>query len=128
MFSHVTAGTHDLDKAMAFFDAVLAPLGIARTHTYPEHGWAGYERAGEGAAFWIGKPFDGRPAARGNGWMAAFMAPTRAAVDAAHAKALELGGSDEGAPGIRAHYAPDYYGAYFRDPEGNKFCLVHRGG
>lgn len=66
------------------------------------------------------------PATWGNGWMVALAAPTREAVDAAHAKALELGGFDEGAPGIRAHYAPDYYGAYFRDPEGNKICVVHR--
>ena len=60
----------------------------------------------------------------GNGVTVAFDAPSRAAVDAFHAAALAAGGSDEGPPGIREHYHPNYYGAYVRDPDGNKLCVV----
>src|SRR5258707_1207934 len=83
-------------------------------------GWAAWHRPGEAAKLWVGLPFDGQPTGRGNGWMAALAAPSRAAVDAAHAAALAAGGRDEGAPGPRPHYAADYYGAYVRDPDGNK--------
>jgi catechol 2,3-dioxygenase-like lactoylglutathione lyase family enzyme len=70
------------------------------------------------------RPYDRKAASPGNGAMVAYKAPTRAAVDAFHAAALAAGGSDEGAPGIREHYHPDYYGAYVRDPDGNKLCAV----
>ena len=126
MFSHVTIGTHDLARAIAFYDAVLAPLGIARVPS--KYGkWAAWQRPGEAAKFWVGRPFNGLPASWGNGAMTAFAAPSRAAVDAAHAAALASGGLDEGAPGPRPHFAPDYYGAYARDPDGNKIHFVHRG-
>jgi catechol 2,3-dioxygenase-like lactoylglutathione lyase family enzyme len=69
-------------------------------------------------------PFDGRPAARGNGWHCAFLAPSRAAVDAFHAAALAAGGSDEGAPGPRPQYSDNYDGAYVRDTDGNKLQAV----
>jgi catechol 2,3-dioxygenase-like lactoylglutathione lyase family enzyme len=126
MFSHVTIGTSDLARAIAFYDAALAPLGIARVGGKFE-GWAAWQRPGEAAKLWVGRPFDGQPAGRGNGWMAAFTAPSRAAVDAAHAAALAAGGRDEGAPSPRPHYAADYYGAYVRDPDGNKLHFVYRG-
>jgi catechol 2,3-dioxygenase-like lactoylglutathione lyase family enzyme len=73
--------------------------------------------------FLIGRPFDRRPAAVGNGQMLALLAPNRAAVDRCHATALAQGGLSEGAPGLRPHYHADYYGAYFRDPDGNKLCV-----
>lgn len=129
MFSHVTVGTDDLDKAAAFYDAVLGPIGMDQRVVEPDGGpaarcWvrpeAPYPR------FYVYEPFDGAPARAGNGAMWAFVAPTRAAVDAGHAGGLANGGTDEGAPGLRAHYAPDYYGAYLRDPSGNKIHLVHR--
>ena len=127
MFSHVTIGTHDLTRAGAFYDAVLAPLGIERVPSkYAK--WAAWQRPGEAARFWVGRPFNGLPASWGNGAMTAFAAPSRAAVDAAHAAALAAGGTDEGAPGPRPHFTPDYYGAYARDPDGNKIHFVHRGG
>ena len=126
MFSHVTIGTSDLDRAIAFYDAALAPLGIVRAGG-KYTGWAAWHRPGEAAKLWVGLPLDGQPAGRGNGWMAALAAPSRAAVDAAHAAALAAGGRDEGAPGPRPHYAPDYYGAYVRDPDGNKLHFVYRG-
>lgn len=126
MFSHVTIGTRDLDRAAAFYDAVLAPLGITRVPgKYP--GWAAWQRSGEPQKLWVGLPHDKQPASVGNGCMTAFTAPSRASVDAAHAAAIAAGGADEGAPGTRAGYAPDYYGAYVRDPDGNKLHFVRRG-
>ena len=79
--------------------------------------------AAERPLFVIGRPFEGE-AAPGNGQMLALLAPSRAAVDALHALALRLGGRCDGPPGLRPHYHPDYYGAYLRDPDGNKlsFC------
>ena len=126
MFSHVTIGTRDLSRAMAFYDAVLAPLGIERRPARYDN-WASWQRPGESAVLWVGRPYNRLPANWGNGWMAALSAPSRAAVDAAHAAALVSGGTDEGAPGLRAAYAPDYYGAYIRDPDGNKLHFVTRG-
>ena len=126
MFSHVTLGTHDLPRAIAFYDAVLAPLGIERVASqYPN--WAAWQRSGEPEKLWVGRPFNGLPASWGNGCMTAFTAPSRTAVDAAYAAAIAAGGLDEGPPGLRVHYAPDYYGAYVRDPDGNKLHFVRRG-
>ena len=90
MFSHLTIGTHDLARAVAFYDAVLAPLGIERVSSQYEN-WAAWQRPGEAAKFWVGRPFNGLPASWGNGWMAAFTAPSRAAVDAAYAAAMAGG-------------------------------------
>ena len=128
MLSHVTIGSNDLDRAGAFYDAVLQPLGLRRREVEPDGGplalcWVGakaYPR------FYVYSPFDGQPATPGNGAMIAFIAPSREAVDQAYAAGLEAGGAGEGAPGLRPHYAPDYYGAYLRDPDGNKLHLVHR--
>ena len=126
MFSHVTIGTNDLPRAVAFYDAVLAPLGIERVPgKYP--GWAAWQRPGEAGKLWVGRPFDGQPASLGNGCMTAFAAPSRASVDAAYALAIAAGGVDEGPPGVRTSYAPDYYGAYVRDLDGNKLHFVRRG-
>ncbi len=124
MFSHVTLGTNDLDRAVAFYDATLAPLGLVRAPPkYP--GWASWERPGEPARLWVGRPYDGSRATPGNGGMVAFAAASRAAVDAAHAAAMACGATDEGKPGPRP-FGPDYYGAYVRDPDGNKLHFVCR--
>ena len=126
MFSHATIGSHDVARAIAFYDAVLAPLGIERVPSkYPN--WAAWQRPGEAPKLWVGRPYNGLPASWGNGSMTAFTAPSRAAVDAAYAAALAAGGLDEGPPGVRASYAPDYYGAYVRDLDGNKVHFVCRG-
>lgn len=126
MFSHITLGTHDLARATAFYDAVLAPLGIERVVS-PFAGWAAWARAGAPQRLWVGLPFNRLPASWGNGCMAALAAPSRTAVDAAHAAALAAGAIDEGAPGLRPEFAPDYYGAYVRDLDGNKLHFVRRG-
>ena len=123
MFSHVTVGSSDIARAKAFYDRTLTPLGISLVHE--EADALAYGRgAREVPWFWVLPPFDGRPAERGNGWHCAFLAPSRAAVDAFHAAALASGGSDEGAPGLRPQYSETYYGAYVRDPDGNKLQAV----
>jgi catechol 2,3-dioxygenase-like lactoylglutathione lyase family enzyme len=134
MLSYVYFGTNDLDRAIAFYDASLAPLNMPRCVTGdPEWdriaaGWGIYENGGtRELGFWIGKPFDGRPASVGNGSMAAFSAPSWRAVDDFYAAALAHGGICDGAPGLRLHYAPDFYAAYVRDPDGNKIAAVCRG-
>jgi predicted lactoylglutathione lyase len=73
--------------------------------------------------FVIGSPYNGEMATAGNGQMIALLAPTRAGVDNAYASALKNGGRCEGAPGLRPEYHADYYGAYFRDADGNKMCV-----
>lgn len=121
MFSHVTIGSADPDKAAEFYDAVLGTLGIEVF--FKAEGIASYGTA-TGPKTFVLRPFDGQPPVPGNGGHIAYLAKTRAQVDAFHAKALELGGSCEGPPGVRAYYHPNYYGAYVRDPEGNKIQAV----
>jgi catechol 2,3-dioxygenase-like lactoylglutathione lyase family enzyme len=134
MLSYVYFGTNDLGKATAFYDAVLAPLGMRRCITNdPEWdgisaGWGIYEEGGgRELAFWIGTPFNQQPASVGNGNMVAFSAPSWKAVDDFHAAALSNGGVSDGAPGLRPQYGPDFYAAYVRDPDGNKVAAVCRG-
>jgi catechol 2,3-dioxygenase-like lactoylglutathione lyase family enzyme len=125
MYSHITVGTSDMARATAFYDAVLAPLGLTRRKTYKiAIGYAPEGFDGVNEPFWVLRPYDRKAASAGNGAMVAFEATTRAAVDAFYAAALGAGGSDEGAPGLRPHYHPNYYGAYVRDPDGNKLCAV----
>jgi catechol 2,3-dioxygenase-like lactoylglutathione lyase family enzyme len=130
MFSHVTVGCADLERAAAFYDAVLAPIGLMRRAVTPDGGppAACWVIPGQPLPrFYVYIPFDGRPATAGNGGMVAFTAPSPAAVDAAHRAGLAAGGADEGAPGPRPRYGEGYYGGYLRDPDGNKVHIVHRG-
>ncbi|MFM5884089.1 MAG: VOC family protein [Novosphingobium sp.] len=121
MFSHVTLGTNDWAAARPFWLAVMDVLG------HPVM----FERPG-GIAFgsptgpktFVGPTFDERPAQPGNGVHIAYLVGSRETVDAFHAAALANGGSDEGEPGLRPHYHPNYYGAYVRDPDGNKLQAV----
>lgn len=128
MYSHVTVGTNDIRRAVAFYDPLLEGLGLARQESDLDKGHAGYAEAPEVTPqFWVTMPLDRKPATIGNGVTIAFEAADRPSVDRFHATALAHGGTDEGAPGLRAHYHPDYYGAYLRDPDGNKICCVcHR--
>lgn len=128
MYSHVTVGTSQMNRAMRFYDAALAPLGLTRKRTFKiAASYAPENFSGVNEPFWLVRPLDGAAATAGNGVTVAFDAPTRHAVDAFHAAALVAGGSDEGPPGIREHYHPNYYGAYVRDLDGNKICVVcHR--
>lgn len=131
MFSHVNVGARDLLYLARFYDAVLAPLGLTRADGNQIGGQPGmlWRLAGRRwPQFCVQAPFNGLPATWGNGVQVSFAAPTREAVDGAWRAALAHGGTDEGAPGLREQYAPDFYAAYCRDPEGNKLCFVHAGG
>jgi catechol 2,3-dioxygenase-like lactoylglutathione lyase family enzyme len=126
-FSHVTLGIADIDHALGFYRPFMKVLGWEErfASSTPPDLWAGWQVPGrDRPLFVVAAPFDGNAPAPGNGQMVAFEAPTRAVVDAAHALALALGGTDEGAPGLRPHYHADYYGGYLRDPDGNKLCVV----
>ncbi len=122
MFSHVTVGTNDVARAKTFYDGVGKALGLARLADYPEA--AGYGRTGGRPQLWIVTPLDKKAATVGNGITVGLEAGDRPSVDAAYAAAIAAGGKDEGKPGLRKHYHPNYYGAYVRDPDGNKVCMV----
>lgn len=121
MFSHVTIGSNDVERAGSFYDPVMKTLGHERFYT--GDGAIGYGQI-SGDQTWILQPYDQQPATVGNGTHIAFLAPDRAAVDAFHAAALAHAGTDEGEPGLRPHYHENYYGAYVRDPDGNKLQAV----
>jgi len=125
MFSHITVGVSDFDRALAFYRPLMAALGLAERFCEPACPWAGWQSSpGPRPLFVITRPVDGRPAQPGNGAMTAFLAADRATVRRAYAIALAQGGQCEGAPGLRPDYHPHYYGAYFRDPDGNKLCVA----
>ena len=124
MISHVHIGVADFARAWRFYEAVLPLLGLTIRFSEPAKGWGGWQSPDRTRPLLlIGKPFDGKPAAPGNGPMTALLAPDRATVDRVHAAALAAGGTSEGAPGPRPQYHAHYYGAYFRDPDGNKLCV-----
>ena len=122
LFSHVTIGTNDLAKAKAFYDALLRPLGIVCRAEHPEA--VAYGLPEGPTPIWIVRPLDRKPATAGNGITIGFEAASRPAVDAAYKGGMSAGGRDEGPPGVRENYSPNYYGAYVRDPDGTKICIV----
>jgi catechol 2,3-dioxygenase-like lactoylglutathione lyase family enzyme len=124
MIAYTTVGVNDMDLAITFYDAVFAPLGARRETTSPT--WTGYSRKGEPGRFFLTRPYDRKAASGGNGTMLAFLAESRAAVDAFHAAALANGGRDAGAPGVREGMDPVFYAAYVRDPDGAKLCVFVR--
>ncbi|MGH8780517.1 VOC family protein [Paraburkholderia sp.] len=124
MISHVFVGVTDFDRAYRFYSPLMQALQLTQKFCDRETQWAGWMAAdAPRPLFLIGKPYDGNPADRGNGHMIALLAQDRDAVDRAHKTALAHGGSCEGPPGLRPRYHPNYYGAYFRDLDGNKLCV-----
>ena len=123
MLAYATLGTRDLARAAAFYDAVLAPLGAKRFMEEPDYfiAWGNSE---QGAGLGITYPFNKETATVGNGTMVALQGGSREQVDAVYAKALELGGTDEAAPGQRG---PGFYAAYCRDLDGNKLNCCYMG-
>ena len=117
-------GANDPDKSIAFYDAVLGALGIQGRRSGDS---AFYGAFNQGGAFGVGKPRDGQDATFANGGTIGFAAKSKADVDAFHAAGCENGGSCDGEPGIRAGAPGDPYGAYLRDPEGNKICAFATG-
>lgn len=122
MIGYITVGTNDLPNAAKFYDELFESMGAKRFMEMESFiAWATEPSA---PGFSITKPFDGNPASVGNGVMVALVVDSPAKVDALYAKALELGGTDEGAPGARSD---NFYAGYFRDLDGNKlnfFCMT----
>ncbi|MEZ4382617.1 MAG: VOC family protein [Nannocystaceae bacterium] len=121
MIGYVTLGTNDIDRAAAFYDALLAEIGASRMMSSDRFIVWTVSPTRPGLS--VSVPYDGERATVGNGTMVALAVDSRAKVDRLHAKALELGGADEGAVGERS---PTFYAGYFRDLDGNKlnvFCM-----
>jgi catechol 2,3-dioxygenase-like lactoylglutathione lyase family enzyme len=117
VIDHVTLRVHDLAASKAFYAAALAPLGYAVVMDFPEA--VGLGVAGQ-PDFWLTEDKAASPQ------HVAFAAPSRAAVDAFHAAGLAAGGKDNGAPGLRLHYHPNYYGAFIDDPSGHHMeAVIH---
>jgi catechol 2,3-dioxygenase-like lactoylglutathione lyase family enzyme len=121
MIGYATIGTNDFEKSRGFYDKVLAALGGKRS--FASDRMQGYTSKA-GAMLAVCKPYDGGKAVPGNGNMLALAAPSRELVDKTYADALANGATDEGAPGLRGD---TFYGAYFRDLDGNKICVFKSG-
>lgn len=122
MIGYVTIGAVDSEKSGKFYDAVLGAVGYARA--FADGGWIGYGPKGSDTQdVFVCPPFDKQAARAGNGIMIAFQGKTKAEVEAAHKAGLANGGRDEGAPGPRPADSTSFYGAYLRDPTGNKLCV-----
>ena len=120
----VCFGTNDLSRAGAFYDNVLTTVGMIRLDANANE--IGYGAKGGEAVFWVIVPFNRKKASYGNGSQIIIKGKSSEQVDRFYQTALDHGGSDEGAPGLRDH-TPGYYGAYCRDPDGNKlhaFAMV----
>ena len=122
MIGYVTIGTRDMAKAKSFWTEVLSPLGAKLVMDGGRIAFIGAGRDKPMLAVCI--PYDQKDPSPGNGTMLAFPAGSKEKVDELHARALKLGATDEGAPGARM---PTFYGAYFRDPDGNKAVFYHMG-
>jgi len=128
MIGYATVGTNDIDRARAFYDTLLSELGARRILEFPQNGFTMYGVSFDKPALAVTRPYDGGEARPGNGAMVALVVDSRGKVDSFYAKALELGGTDEGPPGLRGPEGDQaFYGAYFRDLDGNKFCVFRVG-
>ncbi len=126
MIGYVMLGTSDLNRAAAYYDATLAPLGLVqveRADTYAAYAPA---EAKDAIEFYVTTPFNQYPASAGNGTMIAFQAPNMRALEQFHIVGQQAGGSDEGAPGPREEDSDICY-AYVRDADGNKLCAFCAG-
>lgn len=122
MIGYVTLGTNNLARAAAFYDALLGELGAKRFMEMER--FVAWAVRPDLPSIGVIKPFDGKPATVGNGTMVAIPVDSPAKVDALYKKALELGGTDEGPPGLRGG---SFYAGYFRDLDGNKLNFFHMG-
>ena len=120
--NYMMIGSNDLERSRSFYDAVIATIGGELSADYPGYAFC-YALRG-GGRIWIAPPYDKTAAVAGNGMMIGFGATNQDMVHAAHAAALANGGSNEGDPGPRPQYGPDFYGAYVRDPDGNKMSFI----
>ena len=116
IISHISIGTNDFERAIAFYDKVLATLGCQ--HIMEHDDAVAYGK--QFPEFWVQAPLDGKPASVGNGTHIGFFATSKQQVDAFYQAALDAGGSGDGAPGPRAEYGAPYYGCFVRDLDGHK--------
>jgi len=124
MIGYVVLGTNDLQRAKSFYDMLLAEMDVSRLMEFGGRGY-GWAASMDQPMLCIMTPYDGKPATVGNGVMVGISVASRDLVDRMYSKALELGGTDEGPPGLRAVGGEGFYAAYFRDLDGNKldvFC------
>lgn len=122
MIGYLTIGTNDVPRAAAYYDALLAEVGGKRMMS--DDNFVAWTSDTPGAAFAVSKPFDGNPATVGNGVMVAIAVAGEDDVKRVYAKAIELGGTDEGEPGPRGD---SFYAGYFRDLDGNKLNVFVAG-
>jgi catechol 2,3-dioxygenase-like lactoylglutathione lyase family enzyme len=122
MIGYTTIGASDLDKALAFYDTLLTELGGKRVMETPNGQLYGFA---QGPLFGVTRPYNGKTQNCGNGNMIALRCGSKEKVDAFYAKAISLGAADEGKPGDRGG---GFYGAYFRDLDGNKLCAFTMAG
>ena len=120
MIHHVSLGITDVARARAFYDPLMSLIGFRLLKLSDK----ALHYGASDIVFSLETPFDGQPASPGNGVHIAFQAPDRETVRRFHERAPQYGGADEGRPGIRAHYNANYYGAFVRDPDGNKIEAV----
>lgn len=120
--NYVMIGSNDPARSKNFYDAVMRHLGAEPLAAY--EGVAYCYQMRDGGRVWVARPYDEQPATPGNGMMPGFLCESEAAVQAAHAAAIENGGVNEGDPGPRPQYGPEFYGAYVRDPDGNKMSFI----
>jgi catechol 2,3-dioxygenase-like lactoylglutathione lyase family enzyme len=126
MIGYVTIGTDQLERAREYYDALFGSIGGTRLmQLEDQRGFTMYGVAMNRPAVVVTRPYNGEPMNPGNGNMVALVMDSTDKVDAFHAKALELGGTDEGAPGYRGDPKFGYYFGYFRDLDGNKFAVFH---
>jgi catechol 2,3-dioxygenase-like lactoylglutathione lyase family enzyme len=116
LVSHVSIGTNDFERAVAFYDKVMVTLGCLRIMQFP--GAVAYGKSQP--EFWVQTPIDGYAASAGNGTHIGFIAGDRNSVHAFYETALAAGAQDAGVPGPRPQYGAPYYGCFVRDPDGNK--------
>jgi predicted lactoylglutathione lyase len=122
VIGYVTLGTNDIERAARFYDALLAEIGATRF--MENENFIAWATSPGAPALSVIKPFDGNAATVGNGVMVALAMASHDKVDAFYKKAIELGATDEGAPGPRGD---GFYAGYFRDPDGNKLNAFHLG-
>ena len=122
--AHVSVGVTNVSRAKRFYDPLMALLGLELRQADDESADYGFASL----VFSLETPVDGKPATPGNGVHVAFQAPNRECVRRFHEMALQLGGEDAGAPGLRPEYSANYYGAFVRDPDGNKIEAVCEAG
>lgn len=120
MIDHASASVTDFEKSKALYAAMLAPLGYKLNMDLPEYGAAGFGTSPKRSDFWIGK------VEKSGGVHVAFVAASKEAVDSFYMASIEAGGKDNGAPGYRTDYAPNYYAAFIHDFDGNNLEAVFR--